>query len=75
MAQVVVLILSPVGKPGVDKQLVTVPVTVGVCVVIADPFVKVNGEPVYVKLDGAATLIVILILVSVLPLPLLAVIV
>lgn len=46
MAQVVALMLSPAGSVGLDVQLVTVPVTVGVTVVIADPCENVNGFPV-----------------------------
>ncbi len=36
MAQVVLLIVSPAGSAGAEEQLVTVPVTVGVLVVIAE---------------------------------------
>ena len=34
-------------------QLVTVPVTAGVWVVIANPFVNANGEPEYMRFEGA----------------------
>ena len=40
MAQVVALILRPVGKAGAETQPVTVPVTVGVTVAMAAFWVK-----------------------------------
>ena len=36
---------KPAGSVGLEVQLVTVPVTVGVTVVMAVPFVKLNGPP------------------------------
>ena len=45
MAQVVALILKPVGKAGAEVQLVTVLVTVGVTVAIVAFWVKVYGLP------------------------------
>ena len=41
MAQVVLLIVSPAGSAGADEQLVTVPVTVGVMVVMAEFWLNV----------------------------------
>jgi hypothetical protein len=44
--------LSPVGNVGLETQLVTVPLTLGVTVVIADPIKNSKGLPVYVSPFG-----------------------
>jgi len=65
---------NPTGRLGETDQLVTVPpLTDGVAVVIAMPFVNVNGLPLYATEAGDASLTRIVIVVVALPPVLLAV--
>lgn len=67
MAQVVPLMESPAGKDGVEEQLVTVPVIVGVTVLIAEFRVKTNGLLAKTKAVGADEFTVIEMIAEALP--------
>ena len=67
---------SPAGSAGETvHEVIVPPLTEGFAVVIATPFVRVNGLPLYATPDGAASLMRIEIVVVALPPVLVAVIV
>ena len=58
---------KPAGKDGETDQVTTAPpLTVGASGAIVEPFVSVNGEPLY-EIDGTTSLIVISMVIVSLP--------
>ena len=68
MAPVVAFSDNPAGRAGeTDQEVAVPPLTDGVAVVIATPFVSVNGLPLNATEDGAASLTRIEIVAVALP--------